>query len=488
VQTFFVVLLLMSAVLTMACTFWRPRSIFTILLMIGLVYFIAISFAVESRDHQVMAVVGCLGILPFVGTFLWGVVRFVQRSDAWVWRSLGVTGAYRLWQKYLISGEEARRYWLMQFLCSALIAVSLSGGLVVRLQREEPRPDASSQSVPTVSDEDRKKNQEEHAFGELAEQATPLVDECRKMGQPADRVALLGKALIMDLKTGKPRTAQGYLPEELRGKPTDPELTLFIVAAEHRTLITAYHLPAAAQEIPGYRVDIDLAIMRWPSKKPLGMVQLKGDDPPENISVRQSVGGQTHPPAVTGWVDAPLAHWVASRPHAGKPDPVGDALALAADVKDKEDAITVRCLPKDDSYVYDAEGSAPKLKGKVLFWDVARDIHAEKANHYVPEKLRGQPSDQELTLFMVTRLEVEVTGRPENGGTIFGTAVIEGFIVYWPKKEAIGPFKLTCENLLGIPGSGFLQPDGQVASEAESGLYDTAAIKLGRWAESLAGR
>lgn len=332
---------------------------------------------------------------------------------------------------------------------------------------------------------------EEAAVRDLIEHARPLVDECRRLGRPEGRVSLLGKALILDLETGTRREANDYLPEELRGNPTDPELTLFLIVEKHRTLVATYTETNAKNDtrITGYRVDVDLAVIRWPSKKPVGMVRVKGDNPPEFISVRQFMtGASTLPTAVTGWFDLSLSRWVAGLPAAGNPDPVADALALIARAKGKEDVIIVRCSP-DDKFAYAKGASAPKRKGKVLIWDAARDRPAGKANKYLPEELRGKLTDAELTLLAVT--PPVVAGKPisADGTLVAGTGSINGIIVYWPEKKVAGTFKLVCDGLIGYADQGHFQADeeGQVAVDPERGLYDTTALKLSRWVKSLAG-
>ncbi|MCE9534300.1 MAG: hypothetical protein K8T89_24740 [Planctomycetes bacterium] len=316
------------------------------------------------------------------------------------------------------------------------------------------------------------------------------MDECRRLGVPKERVTLLGKVIVLDLETGKRRQAHAYLPEALKGNPADPELTLFLVAEKHKTQVASYsptETDSDKKAIPGYRVDLDVAIVRWPSKKPIGMVRLKGEDPPKSISVLQWTSQKTFPDFVTGAIDAPMSSWVESRPTAGKPDPVGDALALAPKEEGKGAIIKVRCLRKDESYVYAEIGSAPKRKGKVLIWDVTRDRHAGKANRYLTEALRGQATDKELTLVMVTRQTVEADKSEALKGFVTGKATIEGYIVHWPDKKLIGTFELTADDLLGVPKEGFFQNDGQVASDPETGLNDTAALKLARWIKSLVG-
>jgi hypothetical protein len=331
------------------------------------------------------------------------------------------------------------------------------------------------------------------AVRDLVEQARPLVAECRRLGRPADRVTLLGKALIVDRETARQRNANKYLPEALRGKPGDSELTLFLIAQKHRTLVATYTSPRAGEnkKIPGYRVDVDLAIVRWPSKKAIGMVRIKGDDPPQSISVRQwSPDTVKLPDAVTGWIDLTLSGWVASLPVEGGPDPVGSALALADAANAKGGSIMIRC-DTDDQFKYEKGHAAPKLKGKVVIWDIARDQRARKATKYLPEDLRGQLSDPELTLFLVDPARVEAKNGGDTAGKLFsGRGTIEGYIVYWPEKKVGGRFTLTCDDLLGFSDQGFFQTDdeGQVAVDPETGLYDTIALKLARWIKGLPPR
>ena len=471
--------------MTLVGLFSWPRTIFGIMILLGLGYFIAINFAAESRGRLVPWAVGIIGVLPFVAIFLRGMRRLARRSDAWVWRGAGRRGAFLLWQKFKISGEQARRFWLMQVICSGVICISLTGGTVLRLQKVPPPQVASPQLAKEVNAEDQKRAREEQPFRDLAEQAKPLVAECRRLGQPAGRVTQVGKAVILDMESGGRREAHDDLPEALRGSPSGADLTLWLVAGKNRIPVAAYHPSKAGDDrtdVPGYRVDLDLAIVRWPSKKPIGIVRVRGEDPPDTVNVNQWTNGdKPWPAALTGPIDSPLAKWVASRPMEGGPDPVSDGLALA-DQAAGQPPVTVHCQPGGDTFAYEQDNSAPKLKGRALLWDVARDRPVERVNRSLPEQIRGQVSDPDLTLFMVTRQDVEVTKR---WTFLNGTGSIEGYLVYWPEKKLVGRFKLICDDLFANPETGYFQPDGQVAVNPETGLDDALRLKLVKWIKTL---
>ena len=342
-------------------------------------------------------------------------------------------------------------------------------------------------TVPELAKGEDPKVKEVEAFKELNEQIRPVVSECLKLGPPKERVTLQGKLLILDHETGQARKAHGDLDEKLRGKPSDKELTIFAIVKKHKIPVTIYspkegEASEKAKAIPGYRVDLDVAVLRWPSKTPIGVVTLKGGDPPNTVSVRQLLQGRTtYPEFVTGMVDAPLKEWVVSRPEEGKPDPAGDAMKLAPALESDVTLMTATTKGTTDPFVY-ADGGMPlKIEGKILFWDKDADRPLTLANDHLKEAVRGKITDSPLTIVMVTSQSFMLT-RPQ-----FGNATYEGYVVAWPEKKVLARFKVSSVNLDDIPSTGFFQDDGQVATRRILDLEDTAALMLARWVQNSNG-
>ncbi len=341
--------------------------------------------------------------------------------------------------------------------------------------------------VPVLAQGEDLKTKDAEAFKELNEQIRPVVSECCKLGPPKERVTLQGKLLILDHETGQPRKAHGYLDEKLQGKPSDKELTIFAIVKKHKIPVTIYspkegEASEKAKAIPGYRVDLDVAILRWPNKTPIGAVTLKGGDPPNTVSVRQLLQGRTtYPEFVTGMVDVPLKEWVVSRPEEGKPDPLGDAMKLAPAAESDVTLMTATTRGTTDPFLY-ADGGMPlKIEAKILIWDKDADRPLTLANDHLKEEVRGKITDRRLTIVMVTSQSFMLT-RPQSGN-----ATYEGYVVAWPEKKVLARFKVSSVNLDDIPSIGYFQDDGQVATKRILDLEDTAALMLARWIQNSNG-
>jgi hypothetical protein len=347
-------------------------------------------------------------------------------------------------------------------------------------------------TVPKVVKGEDPNAKEAEAFKELNEQIRPVVSECLKLGPPKERVTLQGKLLILDYETAQPRKAHGYLDENLQGKPSAKELTIFAIVKKHMIPVTIYSPKEKEEEeeeeasekapvVPGYRVDLDVAILRWPSKTPIGVVTLKGDDPPNTVSVSQLLqGSTTYPEFVTGMVDAPLQEWVVSRPQEGQPDPAGDAIKLAPAPDSDVTLIAATTTGTTDPFVY-ADGMPLKIEGKIFFWDKDADRPLTLANDHLEEEVRGKITDSPLTIVMVTSKSYILT-KPQ-----WGNATYAGYVVAWPEKKVLARFKVSSVNLNDIPSRGFFQADGQVATRRILDLEDTAALMLARWIQNSNG-
>ncbi len=141
----FAVLVLASGLLTLGCTLYWPRTIFGILLLIGVGFFIAISFGQESSKTAAF-IVAVPFLLTYVGIVVHAAYRVAKKSDALLWRRAGMSGMYLRFLQYRVTGKEARNYWGMRAVCAGCLAVALAGGLTARLARPgESRPDTHAE-------------------------------------------------------------------------------------------------------------------------------------------------------------------------------------------------------------------------------------------------------------------------------------------------------------------------------------------------------
>lgn len=206
---------------------------------------------------------------------------------------------------------------------------------------------------------------------------SPLADDPRTLRRR-------DKVLVFDLTTQAAGTAAARLPEALRGQKTDADLTLAIVLARRNTQVASYELAPGlnlGKPVPGYRVEMDVGLVDLVEKKALGRVTLTGDDPPETIK-RKSVGiAVTDETPEYGDSDGPLARWLEARPRVGRPDRIAEARRLMPECRTRGKA-------------------APPFPGKVLVWDVAKDVPSA-ANAHLPEALRGTTDDPDLTIVLV---------------------------------------------------------------------------------------
>src|SRR5689334_11740733 len=115
-----------SVALTLVCVFFYPRTVFGNLLLGAAAVVIGFVFAAESKSQTAMLAVLVIGLLPYVWLIVRGISRYRSRANAVIWQGAGMSGAFYLWQSVEISGQRARRFWLMQVLCSSLLAATLA--------------------------------------------------------------------------------------------------------------------------------------------------------------------------------------------------------------------------------------------------------------------------------------------------------------------------------------------------------------------------
>lgn len=197
------------------------------------------------------------------------------------------------------------------------------------------------------------------------------------------------KILIWDATTLASATANARLPASLRGTPSDGDLTLAVILQKRNVEVMTYELSPllkSGNTVHGYRVEMDVALVDVVEKKALGRTSLVGDDPPQTIK-RKTYTGLTIADARPeyGDVDGPLALWLEYRPHIGQPDRISEARQMVRECRNTGKV-------------------APQLSGKLLIWDMAKDVPSS-ANQHLPDARRGTLNDRELTIILVAGRE-----------------------------------------------------------------------------------
>ena len=120
--------------LTLLGAFFYPRTMFGNLILLGGAYLIAELFALEETPRRMVPVVIAI---PFVVAFLAISIHSARAcargADAELWARAGVSGAYLMWQSYIVRGKAARRYWLWRAVCAAAIGIVITTGVTIRM-------------------------------------------------------------------------------------------------------------------------------------------------------------------------------------------------------------------------------------------------------------------------------------------------------------------------------------------------------------------
>jgi hypothetical protein len=158
-----------------------------------------------------------------------------------------------------------------------------------------------------------------------------LITAVAKVAIPAPPTSapprLAGKALVVDLTTRGLSDVHGRLPAALRGKPGDAELIVFVIASKQKVKVKEYtptgnsRIPSWVV-IPGYRVDVDLRVIAWPSLRVLGRQTFKGQEPrgfvggfgKDRIVVSYDpVKNKVSPEEILGEYQAGVVSWITAR-------------------------------------------------------------------------------------------------------------------------------------------------------------------------------
>ena len=327
---------------------------------------------------------------------------------------------------------------------------------------------------------------------ELLQASPPLVQACRELGAPAQRATLSGGALILDLDAQGISKANDQLPLAMRAGPESSELTLFVIAEEHKTATSLYNSENKDDPMAtvGFRADIDLAIIRWPSKQPIGIVRLEGDPPPAHVSIRQfQNGAATKLSGITGWSDFTVSAFVQGLAATGAPDAIADALAVSGDKQEPPEQLTIVNKGMDE-FEYAQDAAAPMRMKKAIVWDVVHQRFMCSEANRLPDNMRGSLADEQLSVFVITDVATEPDPPQDDKRWITGSAQVRGRLVSWPESKLVCEFELRCEKIVTYSESGKFQHDerGQVAIHPDWGLRDIAVLSLRRWIESLPER
>jgi hypothetical protein len=299
------------------------------------------------------------------------------------------------------------------------------------------------------------------------------------------------KVLIWDATKQAPSTANNLLPSAVRGRITDAELTLAVILHKRDLQVATYQFPSITgdgKKVPGFRTELDVGLLDGAEKKVLGRFLVTGDDPP--VTIKRRVDGNLifSKDAVDaspeyGDTDGPLARWLENRPRAGQPDPIREV---------RQKVMECRKIGK----------MAPRPLGKVLIWDVAKDVPSP-ANRRLPEALRGmlpdggltivliagrkllqQPLDELRVLELLERASAEETEENPSGvlhtlrdAKVFRES-LELCLVSLPNKEALGTARV--EGAFLIESSS--KKDGWAIG---SNVVGNSETEIARWIEGL---
>lgn len=161
-------------------------------------------------------------------------------------------------------------------------------------------------------------------------EARSLINDCMSKGEVSECV-LRGKAVVWNLRLAEEGGGQQrFLPLDLRADCSDGPLTLFMAAHEERTQVGTYHYDGGifgpgAEACPAYQLQVDVCVVYWPERTPVGYHRVTGDPPYEGITRRWT---RHQPDTVTGlpiWgpVMPNVLDWVVRQPKDEGSSPAG---------------------------------------------------------------------------------------------------------------------------------------------------------------------
>jgi hypothetical protein len=122
-----------------------------------------------------------------------------------------------------------------------------------------------------------------------------LIQGCRAAG---DHVAFAGKALVWNMHNDTRSAAYGMLPDPIRATDRDKRITVFMVVGERREKVGTYSTSGQ----PAYREYMDVAVVLWPDKKPIGFHTVVSGEPSLSRPVQDSAEYGERDKAIANWI------------------------------------------------------------------------------------------------------------------------------------------------------------------------------------------
>jgi hypothetical protein len=315
--------------------------------------------------------------------------------------------------------------------CGFMLVLAICGGLVYwstqqrRFDHQRPKEHLDPQRLA----EQEKKRQEEElnrVWALFVQPSLALLDNCLPVKNPRT-LSRRDKVVVWDRTTNALSPANTRLPLEMQGHAGN-ELTLAIVVKKINVEVASYALMNNTKKVPGYRVDQEVCLIDRVKGKALGRFTVRGNDPPAKIKRQAFVMAIVDFTPEYGDADGALATWLEHRPVVGQPDPIAVARSRIPGCR---------------------EAAVPPAPGKVLFWDLERDVPAQ-ANKELRKDRQGKLSDETLTIVFVGKREYEelpVDAKLELKLLMFGVSAhesrvlrekVELFLVSLSEGKALG--------------------------------------------------
>jgi hypothetical protein len=120
-----------------------------------------------------------------------------------------------------------------------------------------------------------------------ARQMTPL---CPNRDVESDPARPRGKMLVWDLGKGDVSDAHGRLPAEMRIQSLDEPFTIYLITERERRSVMNYNFDffhgGGSTGVQGFRTDLAVCAVDWPSRKPRGRYWINGNGPPMYVEYK----------------------------------------------------------------------------------------------------------------------------------------------------------------------------------------------------------
>ena len=126
------------------------------------------------------------------------------------------------------------------------------------------------------------------------------VSQCKTMGDGA--IEIHGRSLVWDMAEKGVSSVQELLPSDMKTRYNESHITIFVVMPLRQEYVGRYSI----SHQPAFRQYIDVCVIAWPEKKPLGMHSILSKEPRHTRPV------QSDPEF--GDPNAPIAAWIGGLP------------------------------------------------------------------------------------------------------------------------------------------------------------------------------